>query len=209
MESFISFIFHANNVAFVTAALILGAVLLLEIIMLVVGGSLSFLDGDVDLDADSDMDLGGIMGWLNPNRIPFMMLLTVFLAAFSVVGLSVQWALNTVGVPMLHWLMAVPIAVALSLPIVRVVSRLTSRILPKDDTSAISLVTLSGRYGIVVIGPVTSSMMGEARFRDDHGTWHYLKVLAEGTESIETGDDVVLLEELPNGKNIFVVRKHG
>lgn len=209
MTNFFEFILHDNNVAFLVAASLLLAVLALELLTLVVGGSLSFLDGDADFDVDADSDgiAGGVLAWVNPGRVPFMMLLTIFMAAFACSGLILQWVLVKTAGFMLNPLMSIPVAAAVALPFVQMGSRVLNRIMPKELTSAIATDSLVGNYGVITMGPATAETAGQARFRDDFGTSHYLTVLSE-SGAIEAGSNVVLIAPHESLSHTYVVRQH-
>ncbi len=144
------------------------------LIMLMIGAVEAFGLGAsaVHLDVGADLDGGGdLLGWLGIGRVPLLMLLVVFLAFFGLIGLAIQQFAG----PLPLWI-AVPAATAAALPLTGMGARGLARIMPGDETTAISLDELVGRRGTITIGTARRGSPAQARVRDMHGQVHYVMV---------------------------------
>lgn len=123
------------------------------------------------LDLHVDADGGDLLGWLGFGRVPLLMLLVVFLALFGLAGLAIQQFAG----PLSLWI-AAPAAAAAALPLTGLGARGLARIVPQDETTAISLDSLVGRRGTITIGTARRGSPAQARVRDIHGQIHYVMV---------------------------------
>ena len=191
---------------------------------MLLGGALSqFLEsflpdsvGDVDLDADLDPDIdtgfGGasghaesmevgsanalskLLGWLQVGRVPLLALLVAFLTVFGLSGLLVQaFARGLVGFPLPSLLAVVP-AFLIALPGTRVAGRVMARMIPKDETSAVSRKTFIGRVATITLGTAARGQPAEARLTDEYGQNHYVRVEPDDkSETFAKGEQVLLV----------------
>jgi membrane protein implicated in regulation of membrane protease activity len=144
------------------------------LIMLMIGAveALGLGASAVHLDVHADVDGGGdLLGWLGIGRVPLLMLLVVFLALFGLAGLAIQQFAG----PLPLWI-AVPGAVAAALPLTGFGARGLARIMPGDETTAVSLDSLVGRRGTITIGTARRGSPAQARVADIHGQVHYVMV---------------------------------
>jgi membrane protein implicated in regulation of membrane protease activity len=144
------------------------------LLMLMIGAveALGLGASAVQVDADIDLDGGGdLLGWLGVGRVPLLMLLVVFLAFFGLVGLAIQQLAG----PFPLWI-AAPAAAAAALPLTGLGARGLARIMPGDETTAVSLDSLVGRRGTITIGTARRGSPAQARVRDVHGQVHYVMV---------------------------------
>lgn len=183
-----SFLAASENVAFVTAILLM---LLIGVVQLVGLGDHLGGDADLHLDADGDLDL---LGWLGFGRLPLLMLLIVFLALFGILGLMLQQGMHDwAGGPLNPWI-AVPAVAAVSLPLTGLAARGLARILPRDFTTAVPLEVLIGTTAQIVIGRATPGSPARARAEDPHGQTHYVMVEPDIAGQIfEEGERVLLV----------------
>ena len=92
---------------------------------------------DASVDADSHHGLDGLFLWINAGRLPLLMLIILALGVFSIGGFLLQGIAHSVGT-------AVPVSIAAlvaaagSIPVIRSTSRGLSRIIPRDETYAVS-----------------------------------------------------------------------
>ncbi|HLL30890.1 MAG TPA: OB-fold-containig protein, partial [Allosphingosinicella sp.] len=152
----------------------------------------------VQLDVGADMDGGGdLLGWLGVGKVPLLMLLVVFLAIFGLAGLAIQQFAG----PLPLWL-AAPAATAAALPLTGLGARGLARIMPQDETTAVSLDSLLGRRATITIGTARRGSPAQARVRDVHGHAHYVMIEPyDDAHSIGEGETVIL--ERREG-NIFI-----
>jgi hypothetical protein len=216
MEQIISFLVAGPNLPFLIAACLVAAIAILELLSSLVGHSHIMLDSDIDFTADLngngipdylEMDSAGLFGWLNPGHVPSIVFLLMFAGVFALFGFTGQWVFQGLTGMLIPMLVAGPIAATATLPVVRQASIVIVKILPQDETSAISTESLIGRIGVVNVGPISDKEWGFARFTDQYGTDHQLLVRNEGNEYIANGESVVLLEIASEASDGFVVRK--
>ena len=207
----LDFFLAAENTSFAVAGIVMLAIGAMQILGLILGLGLSeafenlLPDAEVDLDADLDVDLdadpnlgeaslqGQFFGWLNVGRVPVLVLLLTFLTSFAVTGYVVQAvALGVTG--LLPSLLVGPLALAAALPATRATSRVLGRILPKEETYAISPEELVGEIATVTLGPIRRRTAGKARVMDAHGNLHFVRVRsARPDASFDVGAEVLLV----------------
>jgi hypothetical protein len=213
MNDLILFITDPANLPFMVTGCLLAAIFLVEIIGLILG--LSIFHSDVDFTADLnnngipdylEVD-GGFFNWINPGHVPAMVFIVIFSTVFTALGYSAQWAYSGFSGSLAPLGLSIPVVTALTLPFVRWGSTAFSRIMPQDITSAVTIESLTGQVGVLVMGPATSEVSGSLRVTDQHGQDHYIFVFATGDENIDVGESAVLIG--PNSKNsyAFNVRK--
>lgn len=189
---------------FAPDAVIFTAALLL---MLAIGGIAALglgVDGpDLDLDLDA-----GPLDWLGLGRLPLIIWLALFLAAFGGLGLLLQQAATAVtGAPLSAWL-AAPLTLAVALPATAGAARLLAPVLPRDETTAVELDALVGLSGVVTVGRAAPGSPARTRVLDPHGQAHH--VLVEPYEPDVTfgeGDAVLLVRRSGAGFQA-VLRDH-
>ncbi len=193
-----------QSLPFTVALIVMVALAVLEGASLLIGGSglSELLDSAFDFDADADIDAGihghgGLLGWLHLGRVPLLMLLILFLTAFGIAGLLIQMlARGVVGGFLPAWLASVGAFLA-AVPAVRIGGFVLEKILPRDESSAISLDALIGRAGVIVIGTARIGVAAQARVRDEHGRSHYVMVEPDQEDStFEAGTEILLIKRL-------------
>lgn len=138
----------------------------------------------------------GALGWLHIGKVPFLVLLILFLAGFALAGYVVQSAVQGLtGTLLPAWLASLPAALA-GLATLRSVGGLIARVMPLDETTAVSEQSLVGRAGVVIAGVARTGMAAEAKVRDAHGRNHYVMVEPdiEG-ETFQEGASIVLVRK--------------
>jgi hypothetical protein len=162
--------------------------------------------GDADLDAEIDGDaaihagpLDGLASLFGIGRVPFMVWLALFLFLFSAIGLGIQeLAGSLTGSALDRWLAAV-LAVGGSLPVTGALARPLGRLLPHDETTAVTLDTLLGRRATVTDGVARSGSPARARVYDYHGHPHHVMVEPhEASSELHSGDEVLLVRREGN-----------
>ncbi|WP_164118263.1 YqiJ family protein [Sphingorhabdus sp. Alg239-R122] len=186
-----------ENLIFTGALLLMIALGVLQAIGL---GDLS-PDLDVDLDIDMDMDADfdasgpadGLLAMLGLGRLPLMMLLVLFLALFGMIGLAGQQFIeNLTGALLSPWL-AAPIAAVTALPLTGLLSRPLSRIIPQDETTAVNVGSLIGRFAVIQTGRAQTGSPARAKVTDVHGHHHYIMVEPDNAGQILNEGEEVLL----------------
>lgn len=214
----LNFLTASPNTAFLVAGCIVLALLVLGIVSLMigVGSELFHFSGDIDFTLDAngngipdylEIPPSHIMGWINPGQVPSTIFIILFCGTLSITGYSLQWIYLDLFTKLASGMLAVPIAVAITLPVVSYLSATIAPFLPKDETNAVSLDSLIGSSGKLTAGPINSNIGGIARFTDFFGTDHNLVVYGETQEDIDNGSPVVLLRPHQEHVIAYVVRK--
>lgn len=182
----LSFLGASENVAFVTAIVLM---LLIGLAQLV--GLGDHAGGEMHPDFHADGDL---LSWLGVGRLPLLMLIVVFLTLFGVGGLILQQAMfDVTGAPLDAWI-AVPAVALGSLPLTGLAARGLARILPRDHTTAVPLEALIGKSAQVITGRATLGSPARARAEDHHGQAHYVMVEPDRSGAVfEEGEQVLLV----------------
>ena len=187
---------------FTIAALILVGLVVFELVAVLVGLSFTTLlshghadHGGADGHADHSL-LATWMSWLNKGGVPLLVLIMIALASFAISGFLIQGIANSMIAP-LPTLLASLGAIAAALPVTRTLSRWTAKLLPSDETAAISQTELIGLVGTVALGPLDQGKPGSVRVKDLHGNIHVLRANAAPGHTIAQGASVLLVD----GKN--------
>jgi hypothetical protein len=194
--SIISDILLAPDVRpFATAAAFMVALGVIELLTTLVGFSFGELVGkDVTLEGDSHNILGGAFLWLNSGRLPLLILLVLALGVFSIEGFLLQGIAHTFGMTVPVSIAAL-IAVAGSIPVIRTTSRSIARIIPRDETYAISDADFVGKVAVVAIGPLDQGLPGRVRLKDVFGNWHSVPARADASSAaLPVGASVLLVD---------------
>ncbi len=156
------------------------------------------LDVDGILDAPSPGPLSQLLGWLCVGKVPVLVLLVIILTAFGLTGFAVQGAAGTLlGAPLPAWLASIP-AFLIALPVTRHLGLGIAKIMPKEETEAISQRQFIGKVAVITQGHAKSGLAAEAKLTDKFGQSHYLRV--------EPDDAEVILNQ---GTEIIIVRQSG
>ncbi len=181
-------------------------------------------DIDVDLDVDMDVDLdvevdyaGGaldadvpnipdapsagplsqILGWLCVGKVPILVLLIVFLTAFGLSGVVIQSLVQAViGAPLPAFLAVIP-ALAAAIPVTRISGLTLSKLMPKEQTEAVSQRHFIGKVATIIRGKARKGAPAEAKLTDSFGQTHYLLVEPdEETEIFTQGTEVIIIKQM-------------
>lgn len=195
---FVEFLFLAANLPFTAALLLVLLLAAVELLLLLFGLLSSELLDTLLPDLDTPSPVAQLLSWLHVGKLPLTVLLILLLTGFGLTGLTLQaFALHLLGAP-LSPALALPAALAVSLPAVHAAGRLVAQILPTEESSAVSEASLIGQVAVVTLGTARRGNPAEARLVDEHGTLHYLLV-----EPLEEG------EAFPTGTRVVVVKREG
>lgn len=205
----IDFVTASQNMPFSVALAVMFGIAVLEGVATLLGVGFSHLldallpDLDIDLHIHADVDaselpaatgLSKFLSWLRVGQVPVLILLVVFLMTFGLLGLGIQALVsNTLGL-LLPGLVASTAALFISLPVVRIVGGGLERVMPKDETEAVSEASLVGRIATITIGKAEKGSPAEAKVKDQHGMTHYI-MLEPDDEGItmHSGNQVLLV----------------
>ncbi|RDC61273.1 hypothetical protein HME9302_02494 [Alteripontixanthobacter maritimus] len=189
------------NLPFSLALAVMLALLLLQ--MVGIGDLLDGTDAEMDPGFDADGATGGgpidgLMSVAGLGRVPFMIWLSLLLLSFALIGISGQMlAVAVLGAPVLPWLAALG-AGAAAVPVTGALARPLGRILPQDETTAVTVDSLLGRRAHIQTGTARRASSARAKVIDLHGHPHFVMV--------EPHDDTETLQE---GEQVLLVRREG
>src|SRR3954469_24405785 len=180
---------------FAVAAAIMFVLGGIEFLTTIIGFSISDLFGhDASADSGGHHGLDGLFLWINAGRLPLLILIILALGVFSITGFLLQGVAHMVGT-------AVPVAIAAlvaaagSVPVIRTTSRGLSRIIPRDETYAVSESDFVGQVAMVSIGPLDQGLPGRVRLKDVFGNWHTLTARASADSTpLAVGASVLLVD---------------
>lgn len=208
---------------FAIALGLLFGLMALELISALLGGTLLGLDNDADLDLDLDgpdgidftslgldsadtavdLDLGesatgpiSSTDWLGISKVPTLIWVAALLLGFGLIGVVIQTAVVSIFGTALPAALAILPSAFGGLWFTRKFARVFAAILPKSESSALSIRHLGRRRGIVSQGTASRGKPAEVRVIDGHGNTHHLR--AEPLRD----DDVI-----PQGADVIVIRK--
>lgn len=158
-------------------------------------------DLDVDVDADAGPDsvheasfIAQIFAWMNFGKVPFIITFLLFLFLFSFFGYNMQLALQEIGMKMVSPLIMAPIAFVVAILPLKWGNGIVGRVIPKDETNAVSKKTFIGRTATITIGEATHDRPAEAKLRGPLGRTHYVMVIADRENAhFKQGEHVLLV----------------
>lgn len=146
-----------------------------------------------DVDLGADVEHAGLLGWLGVGRVPLLVVLIAFLAAFGVIGLAAQQiATGLTGQPV-GAVLAIPAAAVAALPVTALLGRGLARVMPHDETTAYDVADLAGRPATIIVGVAREGSPARARVLDPHGQAHHVLVEPNDAATTFAEGDVVLL----------------
>ena len=180
----LDFLLATGNLPFTIALCVMFLIALIEGVGLLLGlGFASLLDSllpELDLDVESPEFSGGalskLLGWLRVGKVPLLMLLVVFLTAFGLIGLGLQALVGGLLGALLPWPLALVAALIASLPCVRVIGGALAYVMPKDETTAVSVESFVGAVAQITLGVATQGKPAQAKLKDAFRKTHYLMV---------------------------------
>lgn len=188
----------AETLPFGVAFMLVIVIALLEGVGMLISLSPSNLLDQLLPEIDGDSGIDRALGWLHVGKVPSLVLLVLFLSAYALFGYALQMLLHgLLGFYLPAWIAGI-VALPPSLATVGSLGKLAARIIPRDESSAVSELSLIGRAGVVSAGVARRGLAAQARVRDSQGRTHYLMV--EPDVDDETFDE---------GAQILIVRKTG
>lgn len=192
-------LFSAPFAPFTVALLVLALIAAVEVVGLMFGAGVSdLLEAALpEFDAAPDGDaVGRALGWLHVGKVPALIILATLLAAFGLIGVTLQGAADAVlGAP-LPALIAAPLTLVAALPAASVLCGGLARILPREETDAVSSDSFVGRVAEVIRGEARAGAPAEAKLTDARGQTHYILVEPDAAgAAFRQGSEVLIVEK--------------
>lgn len=199
--------FAPESWPFTVAVLLLLAIAVLEGLALLVGLSLSgWLDHlmpDIAHGVEGTAD--SWLGWLHIGKVPILVLLVVLLTAFAIIGYAINGAIRG-G---FGFYPPAPVSAAAAflgaLPVVRMTGAAIARLIPRDETTAVSFESLVGRVAVVVNGTARAGYPAEARVKNHHGQTLYVRVEPDEPDlQFGAGESVLLVKQISGSRFLAI-----
>lgn len=213
----LEFITSPENIPFAVSLLILLIIAMLEGVGAVFGAGISsvfnglFPDANIAIDGpdlDSPGIIGRVLSWLRVGQVPILVLIVVFLVGFGISGLMLQkFLLLTFGFMLPAAIASIP-AFVISIPTVRVLGSGLNRIIPKDETSAVSEDTFIGRVAVITLGESKKNNPAEGKVKDSFGKSHYILIEPDNEEDLFVKGSEVLLVRKDSSKFYAIENKN-
>ncbi|MFB9265260.1 OB-fold-containig protein [Bradyrhizobium erythrophlei] len=180
---------------FAVAAAIMVTLGGIELLSTMIGLSISELIGkDFAVEAESPSALSGLFLWINAGRLPLLILIILVLGIFSISGFLLQGLAHIVGTAIPVSIVAVA-AAAGSIPMIRNASRGLARVIPRDESYAVSEDDFVGKVATVTVGPLDQGLPGRVRLKDVFGNWHTVSARAgQDSTALPVGASVLLVD---------------
>ncbi|MDG4550300.1 MAG: YqiJ family protein [Candidatus Contendobacter sp.] len=192
---------------FTVAALLLVAIAVVEGLALLVGMSLSgWLDHFVpDVAHGVEGASDSWLGWLHVGKVPILVLLVILLTAFALIG----YVLNALVHGTFGFYPPAPVSAVAAflgaLPVVRMSGATIARIIPRDETTAVSFDSLVGRVAVVVNGTARVNYPAEARVKNEHGQTLYVRVEPDDADlQFGAGESVLLVRQISGSRFLAI-----
>lgn len=183
----------AHNLPFLIA---FGTLALLALIQL--AGVSEALEGVGDFDTPDGLEMGGfgdaLTTLLGLGRVPILIWLASLLFIFTATGLIGQSLIEGMfGAPLSAGWAALAAGVA-ALPLNSLAMRPLAAVLPRDETTAITLDELVRRDAEIQIGTARAGSPARAKVIDVHGQAHFVMVEPhDAAQELKAGDSVLLV----------------
>jgi hypothetical protein len=206
---------HPSNLIFSIALMLCLFIGVLEFILLLFGGSSSFLEqflpdsltdidhADVSLEQSENL-FTQLLEWLYLGKVPLLIWLIIFLTLYALTGLIIQDLFFQFTEQYISaWIIA-PASLFLAMPLVRYSAALIAKIIPKDETTAIQHDDLIGRTAHIILGEAKPNSPAQAKVKDQFGQTHYVLVEPEIDTVFHQGQDVILTQRTKIGFQAIV-----
>jgi hypothetical protein len=142
-----------------------------------------------------------VLGWLHVGRVPVLVLLVLFLAGFALTGFALNMVVHRFFGIWVPPLISVPAAFFATLPVVRILGAGLARLIPQDQTYAVSFESLVGRVATIVTGTARHGYPAQARVPNEHGQNLYVMVEPEAEGLIfQSGERVLLTKQISGSR---------
>ncbi|QJR14614.1 YqiJ family protein [Usitatibacter palustris] len=198
-----------ESAPFLIATLVMLVIAAVEGVALLVGMSAShWLDSLVSHEGHEggDVPADSWLGWLHVGRVPLLVLVVIFLATYAVIGFLANIVVHALFGIYIPALIGAPAAFVATLPVVRISGGMLARVLPREQSAAVSLDSLVGRIATVTGGTAKHGYPAQARLTTEFGQTLYVLVEPDQPETTFGANDQVLLVKRVSGKKFECIR---
>ena len=174
-------------------------VAIVEGVALLLGGTLSeWLESALPDPWDGvDGPFDKALGWLHLGRVPVLVLIVLFLTGFAITGFALNMVVHRILGFWVPPVVAVPLALITALPFVRILGGGLARVMPQDQTYAVTLDTLVGRVATIISGTARHGYPAQGKVVNQHGQTLYIMVEPDQEDAqFESGASVLLVRQL-------------
>jgi len=198
--------FSSDLFPFTLSVLIMFFIAAIEGVGLLLGAGFSHvLDSlfpgiDVDVDLPDDFNspdfFTRILSWLRIGKVPVLVLILIFLTVFGLSGILIQIVSNQLWSHYVSsWIAAIP-SLVLAVIVVRMSACLLEKIIPEDETEAVSSKTFIGKVATITLGTARKGKPAQAKLLDSFGKTHYIMVEPDNErDDFSQGVDVLIVEK--------------
>jgi hypothetical protein len=191
---------------FAVASLLILGIAAIEGIALLIGTSVAGWLDSLHHSPDTPDAPDSWLGWLQVGKVPLLILVILFLALFALAGFVLDLvAVGVFGV-LVPAPIAAPVAAAAALPLMRVCAGGIARLIPRDQTYAVSLDTLVGRVAVIVSGTARLGYPAQGKVTSEHGQVLYVMVEPDAADVTFAPPDAVLLVKRMTGTRFQAIR---
>jgi hypothetical protein len=149
--------------------------------------------------------VGSWLGWLHVGKVPLLVLLVILLTTFALIGFALNIASHTFLGVYPHPLLSSGLALMGALPTVSLLGGLIARLIPKEESSAVSLSSLVGHVATVVNGTAKPGYPAQARVKTEQGQTFYVHVEPDSdAQQFNAGDAVLLVRQISGARFIAI-----
>lgn len=196
-------LFAAETWPFTVATFLMLLIAIVEGIAMVIGANLSETLQHALPDPWDNIHgpFDKLLGWLYVGRVPFLVLVVLFLAGFAITGFALNMVVHRMLGSWVPLVISVPAAFFATLPIVRILGAGLARLIPQDQTYAVSFDSLIGRVATIVTGTARPGYPAQARVPNEHGQNIYVMVEPETDGmTFQSGERVLLTKQISGSR---------
>lgn len=146
-----------------------------------------------------------VLGWLHVGKVPILVIVVIFLAGFAITGFAMNMVMHRLFGIYITTLLSVPLAVVAALPCVRILGAGLARVIPSDESAAVTLDTLIGRVATVVSGTARFGYPSQAKVVAHTGQTLYVMVEPDNeTTRFSVGASVLLVRQI-SGTRFYAI----
>lgn len=192
---------------YTVAFMIFAIIAFLEFTSLILGWAIfGFLD-DILVSNHSDIHIegtglvSGVFGYINPQKVPFSMVLVSLFFVFGFIGTLLQ---NILGLLPLG--ITLPLVIVFTFIALRHITNIIGKLLPNESTDVVTTDSFIGKKAIILDPKSQRNLPARAKITDVYGSNHYIRIEPlQKEETLLEGEEVIVMEK---AKSIFYVEKY-